>query len=238
MFLFSLLRHQEKKKMTVITNTHCWQKVLIAALWDDVNPVFDHRPWAIFQILRRSKKTKQKTDWCRGQREKKGFCRSLITDYHNPMNKHLSCQLPHYEAGTRECGAIWNLVPCHIFMSSTNFFPSDGPSNVRKAAQRASWGPLGLKLAHFFNAPSGLRKKPTEKGLCVSSPACHKMPKDWFERGEGRADAAASKTLVPFGLALTKLLLQNFILKIEYTDKFTERWLKGDRLTRAEHLMH
>lgn len=48
--------------MTVITNTHRLQKVLIAALWDDVNPVFDHRPWAIFQILLRYKKKTKNTD--------------------------------------------------------------------------------------------------------------------------------------------------------------------------------
>lgn len=73
-----------------------------------MNPVFDHRPWAIFQILRRSKKKQDKkkhTD-VGGKGKKKGFCRSLITDYHNPMNKHLSCQLLHYEAGPCERGAI------------------------------------------------------------------------------------------------------------------------------------
>lgn len=34
----------------MITDKHCLQNVLILAVWDDVNPVFDHSPKAIFQI--------------------------------------------------------------------------------------------------------------------------------------------------------------------------------------------
>lgn len=37
-------------KRTVITDKHCLQNVLILAVWDDVIPVFDHSPRAIFQI--------------------------------------------------------------------------------------------------------------------------------------------------------------------------------------------
>lgn len=66
------------EKMTVITNTRCLQKVLIAALWDDVNPVFDHRPWAFFQIVLRYK-TKKKTNTDVGGRKKKKLLR--YSDY-------------------------------------------------------------------------------------------------------------------------------------------------------------
>lgn len=38
------------RKKTAITDKHCLQNVLILAVWDDVNPVFDHSPEAIFQI--------------------------------------------------------------------------------------------------------------------------------------------------------------------------------------------
>lgn len=38
------------RKKTAITDKHCLQNVLILAVWDDVNPVFDHSPKAIFQI--------------------------------------------------------------------------------------------------------------------------------------------------------------------------------------------
>lgn len=39
-----------RKKKTAITDKHCLQNVLILAVWDDVIPVFDHNPKAIFQI--------------------------------------------------------------------------------------------------------------------------------------------------------------------------------------------
>lgn len=64
-------------------------------------------------------KKKKNTDV--GGEKKRSFCGTLITDYYNPMNKHLSCQLPHYELRPRDCGAICNLVPRYVFMSSTNF---------------------------------------------------------------------------------------------------------------------
>lgn len=38
------------EKKTAIIDKHCLQNVLILAVWDDVNPVFDHSPEAIFQI--------------------------------------------------------------------------------------------------------------------------------------------------------------------------------------------
>lgn len=41
---------KKKKKKTAITDKHCLQNVLIVAVWDDVNPVFDHSPRAISQI--------------------------------------------------------------------------------------------------------------------------------------------------------------------------------------------
>lgn len=195
------------KKMTVITNTHCLQKSSNSGSlrWCESSV------WSLslgnFSNL--STLQKKHTD-VGGEGKKKSFCRSLITDYYNPMNKHLSCQLLHSEAGPRDCGAIWNLLPCYIFMSGTNFFPLRRPVKREKSCSEGILGPAGSEARTFFNAPSGLRKKPAEKDLCVSSPACHEMPRDWFERGEGSADAAASETLVPFGLALTKLLLQNF----------------------------
>lgn len=128
------------------------------------------------------KNKKNKTHWCQGRGGKKGFCRSLITDYYNPMNKHLSCQLLHYEAGPRDCGAIWNLLPCYIFMSSTNFSPSDGPSNVRKAAQRASWGPPGLKHAHFLMHHLGfVKSQPRKTSACRPQPATRCQEIDWSE---------------------------------------------------------
>lgn len=47
LFLFTM---SGEKKKTAITDKHCLQNVLILAVWDDVIPVFDHNPKAIFQI--------------------------------------------------------------------------------------------------------------------------------------------------------------------------------------------
>lgn len=51
------------KKKTAITDKHCLQNVLILAVWDDVNPVFDHSPKAIFQIYLHYKTVWWKTHW-------------------------------------------------------------------------------------------------------------------------------------------------------------------------------
>lgn len=91
------------RKKTAITDKHCLQNVLILLVWDDVNPVFDHSPKAIFQIY-----LHYKTVWW------KMLCCALITDYYNPMNKHLSCQHPQYELLPRDCDAIW-ISPHAIF---------------------------------------------------------------------------------------------------------------------------
>lgn len=152
-----------RKKMTVITNKHCLQKLLIAPLWDDVNPVFDHRPRAIFQIfLHYKKKKKQPTlMW-----EKKSICGALITDYYNPMNKHLSCQLLHYEPPSSWLRSHLKSPRVLLSVSRGNLCRWH-PSNLSGAAQRASCEPPSLRCAQFFNAPSGLHKASWETSLRV-----------------------------------------------------------------------
>lgn len=49
------------RKKTAITHKHCLQTVLILSVWDDVNPVFDHSPKAIFQIYQHYKTVWWKT---------------------------------------------------------------------------------------------------------------------------------------------------------------------------------
>lgn len=99
-FLFTM-----SEEKTAITDKHCLQNVLILAFWDDVNPVFDHSPRAIFQIY-----LHYKTVWWK----KKNICCALIADYHNPVNKHLSCQHLQYELLLHDCDAIW-ISPHAIF---------------------------------------------------------------------------------------------------------------------------
>lgn len=168
------------------------KKVLIAALWDDESSV-----WSPSLGHFSNPFTLQKHSDVRGDRGEEEEKKKLLpsSDYRllQPDEQTFVLSTPPFPSGSWR---LWSRLK-----SSTNCPPppppptSDGPSNVRKAALRASCGPPGLKHAHFFYAPSGLRKKPTEEDLCVSSPACHKTPGDWLERGEGRADAAASETL-------------------------------------------
>lgn len=50
------------------------------------------------------------------QSDGKRICCALITDYYNPMNKHLSCQHLQYELLPHDCDAIW-ISPhaiCHV----------------------------------------------------------------------------------------------------------------------------
>lgn len=166
-FFFSLLRHQGGKndsdyKYTLFTKSSnsgslrwCESSVWSPSLGNFSNPS------ALQKNPKRSDvggETKKK---------KKSFCGTLITDYYNPMNKHLSCQLPHYEPRPRDCGAICNLVPRHVFMSSTNSPLRRPPSDVRKAARRASCGPPGLRHAHFLMHHLGFVKANRETSLRV-----------------------------------------------------------------------
>lgn len=67
------------------------------------------------------------------------------------------------------------------FLCQALTFPSDGPVRRERSCSEGILRPAGSEARTFFNAPSGLRKKPSEKHLRVSSPACHEMPRDWFK---------------------------------------------------------
>lgn len=117
------------RKKTAITDKHCLQNVLILAVWDDVNPVFDHSPKAIFQIYLHYKTVWWKThllcsDYRLLQPNEQTFVLSTslvwttsswLWCYLNFRCMHFSCQKSH----------------SHVFYSS----------NVRKAAHRASCWP-------------------------------------------------------------------------------------------------
>lgn len=178
------------KKMTVITNKHCLQKLLIAPLWDDVNPVFDHCPRAIFQIFLHYKK-KQTPLWCG---KKKTFValwlQIITTQWTNICLVNSSIMNPRL----RDCRAIWNLPVCYFLCHAVTCACDTHQTWVEllrgHPASLPVWGAHNFLMRHLGFI------KPAEKHLCVSSPACHKMPRDWFKEGKRRADAATSETLV------------------------------------------
>lgn len=188
-----------RKKMTVITNKHCLQKLLIAPLWDDVNPVFDHRPRAIFQIFLHYKKKQKKNTLMWG---KKAFAvlwlQIITTQWTNICLVNSSIMNPR----PRDCGAIWNLPVCYFLCHMVTCACDTHQTWVEllrgHPASLPVWGAHNFLMHHLGFI------KAAEKHLCVSSSACHKMPRDWFKEGKRRADAAISETLVERKATLTR----------------------------------
>lgn len=69
--------------------------------------------------------------------------------------------------------------------------------------------------------------KPAEKHLCVSSSACHKMPRDWFKEGKRRAGAAISETLVEWKATLTRKGALKTDKAFFFKNKILWKWLQA-----------
>lgn len=159
------------RKMTAITDKHCLQKVLIPAVWDDVYQ-------CLITILRQFFKSALQNALM--GKKKRSICCALITDYYNPMNKHLSCQHLRYELLPHDCDAIW-ISPHATFYVKKSL--SNHSSNVRKAAHRASCWPQDLRYAQFHRTIWGLKRRLRNISAChplchPSSSTSHKRPKN------------------------------------------------------------
>lgn len=89
------------------------------------------------------------------QSDGKHICCALITDYYNPMNKHLSCQHLWCELLPHDYDAIW-IFHCMHFSCQKSHSHVFYSSNGRKAAHRVSCWPQSLRQTHFShdNNPS------------------------------------------------------------------------------------
>lgn len=119
-------------------------------------PVFDHHPQAIFQIYLHYKML-----WWK--KKKKSISCALITDYYNPMSKHLSCQHLRYELLPHDCDAIWISPHATSYVKKSL---SNHSSNVRKAAHRASCRPQDLRYAQFHRTIWGLKSRLRNISAC------------------------------------------------------------------------
>lgn len=133
-----------------------------------------------FKSLYAAKQTKKKKHWCGGRKKKKLL---RYSDYRllQPNEQTFVLSTPPITNLVLVTAEPFAISSRATFLCQALTFPSDGPVRRERSCSEGILRPAGSEARTFFNAPSGLRKKPSEKHLRVSSPACHEMPRDWFK---------------------------------------------------------
>lgn len=137
-----------------------------SSVWSPSLGIFSNR-----STLQNKKKNKH---WCGGEKKKKAFAvlwlQIITTQWTNICL--VNSPITNRVLVTAEPFAISSRA---TFLCQALTFPSDGPVRREKSCSEGILRPAGSEARTFFNAPSGLRKKPSEKHLCVSSPACQEI---------------------------------------------------------------
>lgn len=145
-----------RNEKAAITDKDCLQNVLILAVWDDVIPVFDQSPEAIFQIYPRCK-----TVWWK--------IHLLCSDYRllqpNEQTFVLSTS-PVWTTSSWLCSYLY-FTTCHFSCQKVAlvYFPW----NVGKATHRASRQPWGLR-EHLTMTFINIYKSDRETILLATNP--------------------------------------------------------------------